>query len=113
MKKHRPNYTWPMLITRDVIGGKWKLLILWRLHKGTKRYSELKNDIPKITSKMLTSQLRELENDEIIHRKVYPVVPPKVEYSLTPLGNTLIPVLSNMANWGTHYRDTILMKIWL
>lgn len=102
---HDPDkkYTCPMLITRDIIGGKWKMLILWRLSKGTWRFSELKKQIPKITQKMLTKQLRELENDKLIIRIVYPQVPPKVEYKLSELGLTIIPVLNTMAEWGSEY----------
>ncbi|GAA5500550.1 hypothetical protein Dxin01_00271 [Deinococcus xinjiangensis] len=96
-------------LTLSVIGGKWKLIILWHLGKqGTKRFSELRALIPDITTKMLTSQLRELEGDHIIHREVYPVIPPKVEYSLTDHGQTLMPVLELMYNWGERYIETVL-----
>ncbi len=73
----------------DVIGGKWKMLILWNLREGVRRFSELKRLIPGITQKMLTAQLRELERDEIILRKIFPQIPPKVEYSLTEYGQSL------------------------
>jgi len=96
-------YSCPMIVTRDIIGGKWKILILWRLSKNTYRFSELKRQIPKISEKMLTQQLRELESDNIISRKVYPQVPPKVEYSLTDKGITLVPILNMMATWGDDY----------
>lgn len=94
-------------LTLSIIGGKWKMLILWHLgREGTKRFGELKKMIPGITQRMLASQLRELEDDLILHREVYPVVPPKVEYSLTERGETLMPILDAMYNWGKEYMDT-------
>ncbi len=93
------NYC-PMRTTLKVISGKWKPLILMQFDMRLRRFSELKKLIPEITKQMLTQSLRELEKDNIIHRKVYPVVPPKVEYSLTENGKTLIPVLDIMAAWG-------------
>ncbi|GGG11428.1 winged helix-turn-helix transcriptional regulator [Paenibacillus abyssi] len=96
-------------LTLAVIGGKWKLIILWHLGlEGTKRFSELKKRIPHITQKMLTNQLRELEEDQLIDRKVYPVVPPKVEYSLTKYGESLMPVLRMMYDWGKYYGDEVI-----
>lgn len=93
-------------LTLAVIGGKWKMLILWHLGKeGTKRFNELKKLIPGITQRMLVTQLRELESDFIVHREVYPVVPPKVEYSLTPQGESLMPILENMYEWGKTYKS--------
>ncbi|PYZ92282.1 HxlR family transcriptional regulator [Salipaludibacillus keqinensis] len=95
-------------LTLSLIGGKWKMIILWHLGKeGTKRFGELKRMLPNITQKMLTKQLRELEEDKLIHREVYPVVPPKVEYSLTEHGETLIPILESMYQWGRKYMDTV------
>lgn len=90
----------PVTATISVIGGKWKPIILWMLWSDTLRFSELKRMIPGVTQKMLTQQLRELERDAIVHREVYPVVPPKVEYSLTEKGRTLGPTLQAMASWG-------------
>jgi len=90
----------PVTTTLSVIGGKWKPIILYTLYKETKRFSQIKKLIPAISQKMLTQQLRELEADDIIHRKVYPVVPPKVEYSLTDHGRTLMPILDAMVAWG-------------
>jgi len=84
----------------DVIGGKWKCLIIHHLIDGTKRFNELRRLIPKVTQRMLTAQLRELERDAIVHRKVYAVVPPKTEYSLSKLGKSLEPVLWSMHEWG-------------
>ncbi|WP_228275845.1 winged helix-turn-helix transcriptional regulator [Gracilibacillus oryzae] len=87
-----------------VIEGKWKLIILCHLErKGTKRFGELKKLIPNITQKMLTNQLRELEHDGLVHREVYPVVPPKVEYSLTDQGDNLLPILHKLEEWGRNY----------
>jgi len=91
-------------LTLSIIGGKWKMIMMWHLGKqGTKRFSQLKALIPDITQRMLTTQLRELEEDGIVNRKVYPVVPPKVEYSLTPRGESLIPILDLMYDWGKEY----------
>jgi DNA-binding HxlR family transcriptional regulator len=95
-------------LTLNVIGGKWKMLILWHLGKeGTKRFNELKALMPGITQRMLVNQLRELESDFIIHREVYPVVPPKVEYSLTDKGESLMPILDSMYEWGKNYKTFI------
>ena len=83
-----------------MIGGKWKPIILWVLWSDTRRFSELNRMIPGVSQKMLTQQLRQLEEDMIVHREVYPVVPPKVEYSLTDKGRTLGAILEAMAAWG-------------
>ena len=93
----------PVEATLDLIGGKYKALILWYLSAGTLRFSELRSRIPKATPKMLTQQLRELETQELIHREVYPVIPPKVEYSLTDTGKSLMPILVAMRDWGAPY----------
>jgi DNA-binding HxlR family transcriptional regulator len=90
----------PVEATLSVVGGKWKVVILWRLVSGTKRFNELQRSISQITRKMLTEQLRELERDNLIVRTVYPEVPPKVEYSLSDYGRTFIPVMQVMAQWG-------------
>lgn len=98
------HYTCTFEITIDLIGGKWKPLIIWHLGtKGVQRFNELKKLIPQITQKMLTQQLRELESDNLVNRKVYPQVPPKVEYSLTDIGESLMPILSMMCKWGDNY----------
>ncbi|WP_338543433.1 winged helix-turn-helix transcriptional regulator [Paenibacillus tundrae] len=98
-------------LTLAVIGGKWKLIILWHLGlEGTKRFSELKRLIPHITQKMLTNQLRELEEDQLIERKVYAEVPPRVEYTLTDHGQNLMPVLHAMYNWGKNYGENVIWK---
>lgn len=91
----------PIENTLGILDGKWKITILFfLLDEGTLRFGELKKRIPAITQRMLTAQLRELEDKKIITRKVYPVVPPKVEYSLTPLGRSLEPILAAMRNWS-------------
>ncbi len=96
-------------LTLTIIGGKWKMLIMWHLGKeGTKRFGELKSMMPGITQRMLVSQLRELEEDQIVHRKVYPVVPPKVEYSLTEHGRSLMPILESLDVWGKNYMETVI-----
>ena len=94
----------PVSLTADVIGGKWKPLILFHLEDRTRRFGELCRLIPHLTKKMLTQKLRELERDGIVYRKVYPQVPPRVEYSLTTHGETLKPVLKLMSAWGTRHR---------
>ena len=94
----------PVKATMEIIGGKWKPIILYYLKEGTQRFGELQRLIPHITKKMLTQQLRELERDKIIKRKVYHQVPPKVEYSLAEYGKTLKPVLEQMAAWGNEHR---------
>ena len=93
----------PVNTTLSVIGGKWKVLILYHLAEQTQRFNELRRLLPEITQRMLTLQLRELEEDGLIHREVYPVVPPKVEYSLTDFGRTLLPVIGAMHQWGVEY----------
>lgn len=97
------GYGCPVELTLGAIGGKWKVLILWQLTGRTLRYSELRRALPGITHKMLAQQLRELEADDLIHREVYPVIPPKVEYSLAPAGERLRPVIDAMAAWGIAY----------
>ena len=93
----------PVGATLELIGGKYKALILWHLSEGTLRFSQLQKAVSDATPKMLTQQLRELENSKLIHREVYPVIPPKVEYSLTELGRSLMPVLVSMRDWGAEY----------
>jgi len=87
--------------TLELISGKWKGLILWHLQNGTLRYGEIRKHLGKITQKMLTQTLRALENDKLISRKVYPVVPPKVEYTITDRGMKLIPIFEQLIIWGT------------
>ncbi|MBY0013347.1 winged helix-turn-helix transcriptional regulator [Paenibacillus typhae] len=94
----------PVEFTLDVIGGKWKGVLLYHLMDGTKRFNEFRRICPGITQRMLTLQLRELEEDGVVHREVYQQVPPKVEYSLTEFGRTLIPIIRLMRDWGVTYQ---------
>ena len=94
------SYFCPVTATVSIVGGKWKPIILWILFQEKRRFGQLKKFIPKITQKMLTQQLRELERDGVVHREVYPVVPPQVEYSLTQKGFSLAPILQAMEKWG-------------
>ena len=87
-------------VTMEMVGGKWKPIVLWYLRKDKKRFSELRRSIPGITEKMLSLQLRQLEKDGFVSRKVHAEVPPRVEYSLTPHGRTLLPLLEEIAKWG-------------
>ncbi len=96
----------PVETTIAMIGGKYKAVILWHLMHGTLRYSQLHRKVSHATDKMLASQLRELERDKLINRKVYPVVPPKTEYSLTEFGKTLAPILDALCNWGEYYLNS-------
>ncbi len=96
-------YQCPVTAAMQVIGGKWKIIILWAITNNANRFGLLQRAIPSITKKMLTSELRALEEAGLISRKVYPVVPPKVEYSITPLGETLRPVLNALGEWGVEH----------
>lgn len=99
-KLREPRVMCPAERTLAVIGGRWKVVILYHLFQGTHRFSELKKKITGITQKMLAQQLREMESDGVVSRQVYPQVPPKVEYSLTPIGRTLQPIVKAMCCWG-------------
>ena len=102
-KNNCSKYNCPVVATLNIIGGKYKSLILWHLIDGTLRFGELRKLIPQATPKMLTQQLRELEEDDLVIRTVYPVVPPKVEYELSDLGKRIKPILDAMYNWGASY----------
>ena len=93
----------PVCVVLKLVGGKWKILIVYLLLTGTKRFNELRRLIPDITQRMLTNQLRELESDGILTRTVYAEVPPKVEYALTKIGRNLEPILSQLETWGKCY----------
>lgn len=97
------SYNNPVELALDVIGGKWKMPILWRLKDRVWRYGELKRSLGNVTHKMLAQQLKELENAGLIKRKVYPTVPPKVEYTLTAQGRKVIPVIKKLRDWGIKY----------
>ena len=101
--RKKEEYQCPLEVTMEIIGGKYKGVIIGHLIGKTLRYSELKKLIPHATPKMLIQQLKELEADEIISRKLYPVVPPKTEYSLTPRGKSLIPAIIELNKWGINY----------
>ena len=98
----------------EVLYGKWKIRLLWFIEQGHKRPSELQRKIPEASRRVLNIQLKELEDHELISKVIYPVVPPKVEYSLTDFGKTLIPVISALGNWGdaheTRLRNVILKR---
>ena len=107
MKNKTEKFNCPGGITLSLIGGKYKVVILWYLFdKKILRYGELQKILKGVTAKMLIQQLRELEEDGLVKRKVYPVVPPKVEYSLTELGESIIPILLEMKKWGENYTKT-------
>ncbi|MBP1909122.1 winged helix-turn-helix transcriptional regulator [Methanolobus bombayensis] len=99
------EYGCPVEATLGVIGGKWKPLILWQLKEEILRYNKLQQALPGISPRMLTKQLKELEEDGLVNRKMYPEIPPRVEYSLTDFGKTVIPVLEALAQWGLTYMD--------
>lgn len=105
------TYQCPLALSIDLIGGKWKSIILWQLREKVLRFSQLKRRLPGITQKMLTQQLRELEADGLLTRVVYPQVPPKVEYSLTDYGQTVLPVLRLMFKWGLKYSDNFDVEV--
>ncbi|WP_319504499.1 winged helix-turn-helix transcriptional regulator [Bacteroides graminisolvens] len=91
----------------EVLYGKWKIRLLWFIHEGYKRPSELQKKIPNASRRVLNIQLNELEGHELISKKIYPVVPPKVEYSLTEFGETLIPVISALGQWGDEHQERL------
>jgi DNA-binding HxlR family transcriptional regulator len=108
MKKELPLC--PVEATLSIIGDKWKILILRDLIDGTKRFGELKKSIGSISQKVLTQQLRDMEEDGLVDRKAYAEIPPRVEYSLTETGNSLKPILDSMFLWGQQYKEKIINK---
>jgi DNA-binding HxlR family transcriptional regulator len=94
----------PVTFTLEKIGGRWKPLILWQLKEGKMRYSEIRRALPLISEKMLIQQLRELETDQLVVREARPVIPPYVEYQLSPRGNEIKPILAAMAEWGLKHQ---------
>lgn len=110
MENDRCQYGCPVEATLDVIGGKWKAIILYKLLERPRRFGELKRELPAITQRMLTLQLRELEADGIVHREIYKQIPPKVEYFLTDFGKTLEPILLAMLTWGYQYTSQVIER---
>lgn len=102
---HGGMYNCPMELAVHLISGKWKVVILWNLSEGALRYSELTRRFPSVTEKVLTAQLRSLERDGLIERRIYPEVPVRVEYSLSEFGKTLIPILKEINHWGMGFKD--------
>jgi len=95
----------PVELALHAIGGKWKMPILWRLNQRRWRYNELHRDLKRVSHKMLTQQLRELEAAGLLSRTVHPVVPPHVDYDITPLGRTALPAITALRDWGISYRS--------
>lgn len=105
-QRHKQYTNCPVEAALDIIGGKWKSIILFRVLEQTRRFNELRKLLPNITQRTLTNQLRELERDGLLHREVYAEVPPKVEYSITEFGATLQPVLVTLKDWAeTHMQE--------
>lgn len=100
LQENKPYLSCPLTKAMDILGGKWKILILGQLFTGCKRFSELKKAIPGVTQKMLTQQLRELETEGLIHREIFKEIPPRVEYSLTQNGSDLKPIFDELCKWG-------------
>ncbi len=110
--KSRSEPVCPVELTLSIVGGRWKLPIVYRLLSGTKRFGELRRLIPDATQQLLSLQLRELEQMGILHRQVYAQVPPKVEYSLTGLGRSLEPIVLQIYAWGAWYCDQHDIAYW-
>lgn len=106
-RDYSTNAGCPVTNTLEIIGGRWKGVILYYLTSGPKRFNELRRVVPKITTRMLTLQLRELEKHGVVHREFYEQIPPKVEYSLTEFGLTLNPIIFALRDWGERYQDEV------
>jgi DNA-binding HxlR family transcriptional regulator len=109
MKKENQRYFCGLVPALDVIGGKWKAIILWQLHTGPRRFGELKRLVRGISEKMLIQALREMEADGIVHREIFYEIPPRVEYSVTEFGATLNTALEPLCCWGEQYMEQIAM----
>ncbi len=114
-RKIIPNLNCGLDLIGEVLYGKWKIRLLWFIHQGHQRPSELQRKIPDATRRVLNMQLKELEGHELVQKKIYAVVPPKVEYSLTEFGKTLVPVIAMLGTWGDDHekqlRDVILKRL--
>lgn len=110
-KKTLPNLKCGLDIVGEVLYGKWKMRLLWFIHQGHQRPGELQRKIPDASRRVLNIQLKELENHELVFRTIYPVMPPKVEYSLTEFGKTLIPVIQVIGLWGDEHQDQLTRVI--
>lgn len=108
MQERREKYLCPIEATISLIGGKWKPIIIWRLKNRTIRFNQLMTELSYITPKMLTKQLRELEQDGLVEREMFTEIPPRVEYRLTPLSKSLLPVLEDMAGWGMEHLPDLI-----
>ncbi|HEX7735134.1 MAG TPA: helix-turn-helix domain-containing protein [Ktedonobacteraceae bacterium] len=104
---YKSQYGCAVEATADILGGKWKAVILYYLFQSSRRFNELRRLLPEVTQRMLTRQLRELEQDGIVHREIFKEVPPKVEYSLTEFGTSLGPIIVQMLDWGEQYMEQI------
>ncbi|NUO82771.1 helix-turn-helix transcriptional regulator [candidate division KSB1 bacterium] len=98
------SYNNPVELALEVVGGKWKMPILWRLHERKWRYGELKRNLTPVTHKILTQQLRELERDGLVSRHVHAVIPPKVEYAITKKGRSVMPIIRRLRDWGLAFK---------
>lgn len=110
-RKIIPNLNCGLDLIGEVLYGKWKIRLLWFIHQGHKRPSELQRKIPDASRRVLNIQLKELEEHELVSKTIYPVVPPKVEYALTEFGESLIPIISALGQWGDQYEDRLRMLI--
>lgn len=106
-KKTIPSLNCGLDLVGEVLYGKWKIRILWFIHQGNLRPSELQRKIPDVTRRVLNVQLKELEDHELVNKKIYPVMPPKVEYTLTDFGRTLIPLISAIGLWGDEHQERL------
>jgi DNA-binding HxlR family transcriptional regulator len=105
MAPRSPRAVCPVTAVVDLVGGKWKIPLLWHLQRGPLRYGDLRRAIPGISEKMLGQQLQALAADGLVDRTAYPEIPPRVEYALTERGRTLVPALNALAEWGVHHLD--------
>ncbi len=107
VRKIQLNLNCGLDLIGEVLYGKWKIRLLWFIHEGHKRPSELQRKIPESSRRVLNIQLKELEEHQLVSKIIYPVVPPKVEYSLTDFGETLIPIISALGNWGNEHEERL------